>query len=91
MCYPLERAKGFKTSMEVNVYVSNSPEYMTNNYLKVGLQQVPTPISMKILRKACCQSVNRLLASLSPAVMSSSGPLNNSLRLRGREGIYQIN
>lgn len=31
---------------EINVYVSNSLEYMINNYLKAGLRQVATPIDM---------------------------------------------
>lgn len=53
---------------KINVYVSNSLEYMTNNYLKVGLHQVATQSICKTWPMASYQSVNRLHVSSNPVV-----------------------
>ncbi|KAK6085260.1 hypothetical protein SCUP515_01078 [Seiridium cupressi] len=60
---------------EVNVYVSNSLEYMTNNYLKAGLHQVATPIDMHDVAKGILPERQSLACFIKPRREVNVGPM----------------
>lgn len=60
---------------EVNVYVSNSLEYMTNNYLKAGLHQVATPINMQDVANGILPERQSIACFIKPRREVNVGPM----------------
>ncbi|KZM25031.1 uncharacterized protein EKO05_0006127 [Ascochyta rabiei] len=60
---------------EVNVYVSNSLEYMTNNYLKAGLHQVATPIGMQDVAEGILPERQSIACFIKPRREVNVGPM----------------
>jgi isopenicillin N synthase-like dioxygenase len=61
--------------LEVNVYVSNSLEYMTNNYLKAGLHQVATPIDMQDVANGILPERQSIACFIKPRREANVGPM----------------
>ncbi|KAH8695877.1 hypothetical protein GQ44DRAFT_733664 [Phaeosphaeriaceae sp. PMI808] len=60
---------------EVLVYVSNSLEHMTNNYLKAGLHQVATPIGMEDVANGILPERQSLACFIKPRREVNVGPM----------------
>lgn len=60
---------------EINVYVSNSLEYMTNNYLKAGLHQVATPIDMQDVANGILPERQSIACFIKPRREINVGPM----------------
>ncbi|KAI0543752.1 iron/ascorbate family oxidoreductase [Xylaria curta] len=60
---------------EVNVYVSNSLEYMTNNYLKAALHQVTTPLDMQDVADGVLAERQSLACFIKPRREVNVGPM----------------
>jgi isopenicillin N synthase-like dioxygenase len=60
---------------EVLVYVSNSLEHMTNNYLKAGLHQVATPIDMQDVANGTLPVRQSIACFIKPRREVNVGPM----------------
>jgi isopenicillin N synthase-like dioxygenase len=73
---------------EVNVYVSNSLEYMTNNYLKAGLHQVATPINMQDVEKGILPERQSIACFIKPRREVNVGPMKQFITAE-RPRVYE--
>jgi len=60
---------------EMLVYVSNSLEYMTNNYLKAGLHQVATPVDMQDVANGILPERQSIACFIKPSREANVGPM----------------
>lgn len=73
---------------EVNVYVSNSLEYMTNDYLKAGLHQVATPIDMQDVKKGMLPERQSIACFIKPRRDVNVGPMKQFIT-KERPRVYE--
>jgi isopenicillin N synthase-like dioxygenase len=73
---------------EINVYVSNSLEYMTNNYLKAGLHQVATPIDMQDVAKGTLPERQSIACFIKPRREVNVGPMKQFITAE-RPKVYE--